>query len=132
MVPLLGAGQLGRQLRAEFPEGTPFCHTPHWPTFQEDCRDKITTLPEQLALKAVAGTAFTLGRRFPEYTGLDELFADRQPGRPSCQEGYRLLGEEAESVLQRNPDAPIEEVREAVNLRLEEMWPGPRIGAQAP
>ena len=96
--------------------------TPLWTKFREAYQDKLTTRPEQLAFKHVAGTAFSLGLRYPKYKGWDYLVADIMPGRPPRQEAYRRLREEAELTLQINPGG----VGDAVRLLLYDMWPGGR------
>ena len=41
----------------------PFCHTPHWTEFQECYQDKLTTAPEELALKPRASLAVPVNWR---------------------------------------------------------------------
>ena len=79
---------LGKQFGEEYPE-MPFCHTPHWTEFQERYQDELTTAPEELALKHLAGTAYVLGHEYPEYRGWNDLAAAIATHWPSRQEAFR-------------------------------------------
>ena len=115
---------LGKQFGEQYPE-MPFCHTPHWTEFQERYQDELTTAPEELALKHLAGTAYVLGHEYPEYRGWNDLAAAIATHWPSRQEAFRRVREKAGFIMQINPD----DVENQLGLLLDDMGFSRPIGA---